>query len=317
MSGLVIGKCYAVQVTHPQQTVLLALADHADDDGSQVYPSIAYVAWKTGYSERQVTRLVGELQRLGILILVKKAYRGRPNEYRIDLTNAPMKKKFREDSEPQKDDTQMSPQIPVMSPESNEVTGDKSGPTGDIENHWGDKSDVWDDTQMSPRTVPLTANLEPSLKPSDMPVAIASRRPSAKKQNEKLAADGRPQSVAARELREAVLAEHVGLSKQQAIRLNQDAPALVLAYPVEDILGCWRAIKAKYDGDYRDISWVNTSMQSWLKAGKPSVEPARSGARNDRPTSRFAQASQRVTDRDGWLQFKQSLQAGGVAASAS
>lgn len=286
MSGLVIGKCYGVDVTHPQQTVLIALADHAEDDGTAVFPSIAYVAWKTGYSDRQITRLIGDLQRLGVLVLVKKAYRGRANEYRIDLTNAPMKKPFRSESSINTDDTQMSPQIPVVSPEAIEITGDISDHTGDILTLWGDKTDITDDTQMSPRTVLLTANTEPSLKPSGIaPVAIASRRPSAKEQDEKLSADGRRQSVAARELRESVLAEHVGLSKQQAIRLNQNAPALVLAYPVEDILGCWRAIKAKFDGDYRDISWVNTSMQSWLKAGRPSVEPARSGANNDRRTN--------------------------------
>lgn len=166
MSGLVIGKCYGVQVTHPQQTVLIALADHANDDGAAVYPSIAFIAWKTGYSERQVTRLVGDLQRLGILVLVKKAYRGRPNEYRIDLANAPLKKKFREDASINTDDTQMSPQIPVMSSEATEITGDISDHTGDILTLWGDKTDITDDTQMSPRTVLLTANTEPSLKPS-------------------------------------------------------------------------------------------------------------------------------------------------------
>lgn len=146
--------------------MLLALADHADDDGSQVFPSIAYVAWKTGYSERQVTRLIGDLQRLSILKLVKKAHRGRPNEYRIDLSSAPLKKPFKESRNADRDDIAMSPQTDMVSPEDTGVTGDISSNTGDILTFLGDKTDITDDTQMSPRTVLLTVNSEPSLKPS-------------------------------------------------------------------------------------------------------------------------------------------------------
>ena len=78
-----------------QQLILLSLADHANDLGEKIFPSIARQAWKTGYSERQVGRILKELRDAGILIVVKKAYRGRPTEYKIDWSKAMKKEKFR------------------------------------------------------------------------------------------------------------------------------------------------------------------------------------------------------------------------------
>lgn len=81
-------------LTHGQQAIMLALADHARDDGTHVYPSLSSVARKTGYSLRQVKRIVGELRRLGMLAVVAPARRGRPTEYRIHLSAVPEKKPF-------------------------------------------------------------------------------------------------------------------------------------------------------------------------------------------------------------------------------
>lgn len=78
-----------------QQLIMLSLADHANDRGEKIFPSIARQAWKTGYSERQVGRILKELRDVGILIIVKKAYRGRPTEYKIDWSKAKKKEKFR------------------------------------------------------------------------------------------------------------------------------------------------------------------------------------------------------------------------------
>lgn len=47
--------------------VLLAIADHADDDGGNAYPSKSTLALKTGYSERQVIRIVNQLTGDGYL----------------------------------------------------------------------------------------------------------------------------------------------------------------------------------------------------------------------------------------------------------
>ena len=97
MSWKISGLVWELDLTHSQQSILLAMADHAEHDGSQVFPSIALIAWKTGYSKRQVKRVIGELRELGILILVKEANRYRPREYRIDVSAGKQKAPFRGD----------------------------------------------------------------------------------------------------------------------------------------------------------------------------------------------------------------------------
>lgn len=64
--------------------VLLAFADHADDEG-WCYPSIGRVAHKTGYSMRSVRRKVSELRDLGVLepVAHDDGGRGQATEYRL------------------------------------------------------------------------------------------------------------------------------------------------------------------------------------------------------------------------------------------
>lgn len=65
--------------------VALKLADHADDDGSHIYPSIKYIAAKTRQSPRAVQYQLRRMQQSGFLILVAHAGggRGKAREYRI------------------------------------------------------------------------------------------------------------------------------------------------------------------------------------------------------------------------------------------
>jgi len=48
--------------------ILLAYVDHSDSDGRSIYPAVATVASKTGYSERTVQRRTRRLESLGLLI---------------------------------------------------------------------------------------------------------------------------------------------------------------------------------------------------------------------------------------------------------
>ena len=66
--------------------VLLALADHADHAGRNSYPGIPLLARKTGYSERHVTRIIGELLDAGILVVERVASGHTPTCYQIDFT---------------------------------------------------------------------------------------------------------------------------------------------------------------------------------------------------------------------------------------
>lgn len=70
------------------KAIALTYADHAQDDGMNVYPSVKRTSWKTGYSERSVQRLTKELVDSGILV----PYGHGPNftnRYRIDVKALP------------------------------------------------------------------------------------------------------------------------------------------------------------------------------------------------------------------------------------
>lgn len=80
-----MGRVYEVELSHGQQAVLLAMADHGDDDGSKVFPSVNKIAWKTGYKRRHVQRMIGELRESGVLVEVAPPTRRLPTEYRVDV----------------------------------------------------------------------------------------------------------------------------------------------------------------------------------------------------------------------------------------
>lgn len=64
-----------------EMLLALALADHASDDGSRIYPSIKYLAVKTRQSERSVQYQLRRMEEAGWLILVNDGNGGR-NQHR-------------------------------------------------------------------------------------------------------------------------------------------------------------------------------------------------------------------------------------------
>jgi len=94
MSIRLMASVWQCDFDHGQQAVMLAMADHADDNGDNCYPSIPLIAWKTGYSERQVSRVMHGLTALGVLVVVKAATNKRPAEYAIRLEKAAQKPKY-------------------------------------------------------------------------------------------------------------------------------------------------------------------------------------------------------------------------------
>jgi hypothetical protein len=73
--------------------VLLALADHAHSDGTKCFPSVAHLATKTGYSRRQIQRLLRSLEAKRVIVAVahSKGGKGWATEYRLHLENASRK----------------------------------------------------------------------------------------------------------------------------------------------------------------------------------------------------------------------------------
>ena len=96
MSIKVMSQVWELQLNHNDQGVMLALADHADDDGGNCYPSVAYIAWKTGYSIRQVQRVLKQLRGQGLIIPTSSMSGGRHGtvEYQLNLSRVPKKAPF-------------------------------------------------------------------------------------------------------------------------------------------------------------------------------------------------------------------------------
>jgi hypothetical protein len=66
--------------------VLVALAEYADRDGASVFPSVATLARRTGFHERQVRRVMAGLRESGLIVDVGGSpYSHRPRCYRIAL----------------------------------------------------------------------------------------------------------------------------------------------------------------------------------------------------------------------------------------
>jgi hypothetical protein len=82
------------EFSHPHQAILLALADHAHEDGTGIRPSINRIAWKTGYSERSVQNVMSQLRELGILVVTVPATPFTPNEYGFEWAAATPKPSF-------------------------------------------------------------------------------------------------------------------------------------------------------------------------------------------------------------------------------
>ena len=61
MSAKLMGQVWDLDLPHNQAWVLMALADHADHEGNNVYPGLGLLRYKTGYSERQIRRVLDEL----------------------------------------------------------------------------------------------------------------------------------------------------------------------------------------------------------------------------------------------------------------
>ena len=89
MSILLMSRVFATNLQPSKKIVLLALADFANDDGRNIFPSVATVARKSSLSHRSIQAILGNFLRSGILRVTKNQFGGAPGKTRhlqIDLT---------------------------------------------------------------------------------------------------------------------------------------------------------------------------------------------------------------------------------------
>ena len=96
MSVKIMGLVWDLDIGRDEKFILLAYADHAEHDGSNIYPAVATVARKTGYSERQVQRITHNLVEMGILIKDGSGTHG-TNSFRIPIYGGSIQYKNRGD----------------------------------------------------------------------------------------------------------------------------------------------------------------------------------------------------------------------------
>lgn len=90
MSVKIMGKAWELDLETSELLILLAMADHADHEGNNVRPSTRLIAWKTGFSERHVRRVIDKLVSEKIL-MVTNAPKGKTITYRIVTENGKQK----------------------------------------------------------------------------------------------------------------------------------------------------------------------------------------------------------------------------------
>ena len=92
MSVRVMSMVWEADLPTTEKVVLLAIADSADDDGDNAWPSVATLARKASVSDRRVQQIVKSLESQGLLAIYPQAggHRGmrddrRPNLYAINI----------------------------------------------------------------------------------------------------------------------------------------------------------------------------------------------------------------------------------------
>ena len=84
MSALLMGQVFKTDLAPNLKLVLVAYADHANDDGTSVYPGEERMVAKTSYSTPTIRRLTRELIATGLLIQTQRGYRTKQAEFRIN-----------------------------------------------------------------------------------------------------------------------------------------------------------------------------------------------------------------------------------------
>lgn len=98
----VMGEVWELELPHNLQSVLLALADHADHRGENARPSVELLAWKTGYGGRQVKRILRMLEAQKLIEPMRRGGgRALSTCYRLLLQNGVRKSPFRTDADEQ------------------------------------------------------------------------------------------------------------------------------------------------------------------------------------------------------------------------
>jgi hypothetical protein len=97
MSGKLLGALLESSLKGSQQLVMLALVNHAYDDGSGARPGLERICWETGLCRRRVISVLQDLEQLGVVeaVAYPNGGRGKTTEFQLYLHVAPRKTPLR------------------------------------------------------------------------------------------------------------------------------------------------------------------------------------------------------------------------------
>jgi len=114
MSVKVMGRVWDADLPPNMKLVLLAYADAAEHDGTDIWPGWERISTMTGYSQPTVARLTAELKTIGVLVQVGKGHTGQRASYLIDLEH-PSLRAYQDDIQSESES---------LSPETESVSND-------------------------------------------------------------------------------------------------------------------------------------------------------------------------------------------------
>lgn len=97
MSVKVMDKVWDSDLPNNEKFVLLCYADLGNHEGTSIFPSIGYVAWLTGYGERQIQYITKSLVKRGILLQVGWSGLGTwkgTKVYKIEISALPTREPY-------------------------------------------------------------------------------------------------------------------------------------------------------------------------------------------------------------------------------
>lgn len=279
MSGKLMGQVYELELGHSHQSIALALADHGHDDGTHIYPGIEYLAWKTGYSERNVIRLLQDLEEKKLLVPVNGQSIGRGNvqEYFMDISAVPKKAPFEKGKHVK---------TSVFRKHDNLSKGDKSD-TEKVTSQTlkGDKSDTEDSTYARAFEPSVNRHNEPSVSTANAVAATAAppqtSAPSSSPSKQKAERPPKPDSIPKTHPVRIAIAQACGidtdspLTEQKTFILlaNTTRAFLAASLTPEDV---GRAEQYWYSHDGRgrrgELPSLSTLRECAMKMNKPQTQ---------------------------------------------
>lgn len=134
-----------------EKAILIALAEHAGDDGTSIYPAVSTIADDADVCVRTVQRTITKYTEVGLLVMTEEARQHKPRTYRINLdvlADYPLSETGRRRLERQQQQRTTSPS-PGVTPMSS-LTPKGEPPRGDIDAPRGDTQDARGDIACHP-----------------------------------------------------------------------------------------------------------------------------------------------------------------------